>query len=142
MKVQNNQFEQKQKMNKRVLDKRLESIGWALFFIMIGVLLIVPEGFFPEGTWLLGTAIVILGFEGIRYLLKIKINVFWIGIGGLFLIFGIDELYALDLPIIPIFIILFGISLLLKPPKEKDWFDCGAMMEKMWGDKTQQSESK
>ncbi|MFC1501963.1 hypothetical protein ACFL6A_00955 [bacterium] len=43
------------------MEQRLDAIGWGLFLIMIGGLWMVPEGSLPEGTWLIGTEIIIFG---------------------------------------------------------------------------------
>jgi hypothetical protein len=46
------------------LDRRLEGIGWALFLIMIGGLGLVPS--VPQGTWLVGTGLIMLGLNVAR----------------------------------------------------------------------------
>lgn len=100
---------------KNTLDKRLDSIGWGIFLIMIGGLWLAPEGLFPEGTWLIGTGIIILGLQAVRYLYGIKASRFWIVLGIIAFAFGISDVYAFDIPVFPILIILFGLSIILKP---------------------------
>jgi len=97
------------------LDKRLDSIGWALFLIMIGCLWLLPDESVPEGTWLIGMGIIILGLIAVRYLYGIKISGFWFVLGILALLFGISDFFAVDLPVFPILIILFGLSVIFKP---------------------------
>ena len=100
---------------KKALDKRLDAIGWGLFLIMIGCLWLIPEESVPEGTWLIGTGVIILVLLGIRYLYNIKISGLWLVIGILALAFGISDFTGINLPILPILIILFGLSIVLKP---------------------------
>jgi len=104
---------------KKALDKRLDALGWGLFLIMIGCLWLIPEESVPEGTWLIGTGVIILVLLGIRYLYGIKISGVWLVIGILALAFGISDFSGIDLPILPILIILFGLSIVLKPLLKK-----------------------
>jgi hypothetical protein len=100
---------------RRALDKRLESIGWALFLIMIGGLWLAPEGSVPEGAWLVGTGVIILSLMVIRYLYGIKVNAFWLVLGIVALAFGISSVFGLNIPVLPILIIIIGLNIVLKP---------------------------
>jgi hypothetical protein len=104
-----------QDAKKRALDKRLDSIGWGLFLIMIGGLWLAPEGLVPEGSWLIGTGAIILVMMGIRYLYGIKINCFWFVMGIVALAFGISDVFGLNIPVFPILIIIIGASVVLTP---------------------------
>jgi len=104
---------------KSSLDKRLDSIGWGLFLIMIGGLWLIPDERVPEGTWLIGTGLIILGLMGIRFLYGIKISGFWLVLGILALAFGISDIFGLDLPVFAILLILVGASIILKPLLKK-----------------------
>ncbi len=114
MTEQNIQNTKNLRAQKQAMDKRLDSIGWALFFVMSGILWIMPEELVPEGAWLIGTALIILGFSAIRYLYRIKIEGFWLVMGILFLSFGLAEYFSLNFPILPILLVLFGISIIYK----------------------------
>ena len=46
---------------KKILNARIDAIGWALFFIMIGILLLMPEGRIPETSCLIGAGLIMLG---------------------------------------------------------------------------------
>jgi len=104
---------------KIALDKRLDATGWALFLIMIGGLWLAPEGTIPEGTWLIGTGVIILGLMVVRYLYGIKVNVFWLVLGIVALAFGISSVFGLNIPVLPILIIIIGINIILKPLIQK-----------------------
>ena len=122
--------------NKRTLDKQLDAIGWGLFFIIIGVLWLLPEGTVPEDTWLIGMGAIIFSVNSIRYLYGIRIQGFWTVIGILALTFGVSGVFSLDLPIFQVLLIVFGISIILKPWKEFENFDCFDMMNEMWDGKS------
>lgn len=104
---------------KNALDKRLDSIGWALFLIMIGGLWLAPEGSVPEGTWLIGTGVIILGLMVVRYLYGIKVNGFWLVLGIIALAFGISSVFGVSIPVLPILIIIIGLNIILKPLLQK-----------------------
>jgi hypothetical protein len=119
MDQQSTQPTENQDEKKIALDKRLDAIGWALFLIMIGGLWLAPEGSVPEGTWLIGTGVIILGLMVIRYLYGVKINAFWLVLGFVALAFGISSVYGLNIPVLPILIIIIGINIILKPLLQK-----------------------
>ena len=97
---------------KATLDRQLDAIGWALFLIMIGGLWLVPEGRLPEGTWLIGTGLIILGTSLIRYLNNIKISGFWVFLGLLALAAGVGGVFGISLPVFPIMLIIIGVGIL------------------------------
>ena len=97
------------------LNKRLESIAWGIFLIMIGCLWLIPNRPFPEGAGLIGIGIILLGLNLARNLSGIKMSGTTIFLGALSLIVGISDLFGLDLPFFPILIILWGVSHILEP---------------------------
>jgi len=114
----NEQTEQPQESRdpkKKTLDQRLDALGWGLFLIMIGGLWLAPEGWVPEGTWLIGTGVIILGLMLIRYVNGIGVSGFWLVVGLIALGFGMSDVFGLDVPVFPILLIIIGIHILLKP---------------------------
>jgi hypothetical protein len=101
-----------QDVRKKALDKRLDALGWGLFLIMIGGLMLVPEGRIPEGTWLIGTGLIILGTNLVRYLNNIIISGFWVVVGVLAFAAGVGAVFGIDLPVFAILLILIGAGIL------------------------------
>ncbi len=97
------------------LNKRLETIGWAAFLIMIGGIGLVPPQQVPEGVWLIGVGLIMLGLNAARYWYRIKMSAFTIGLGILALLVGTSDLLGGELPVLPILLILIGANMLLKP---------------------------
>ena len=60
----------------QTLNKRLETISWGLFLVMFGGLKLVPASIVPEGAWLLGAGLIMLGLNLARYLNAIPISGF------------------------------------------------------------------
>ena len=96
------------------LNKRLEAIGWGLFLIMIGGIWLVPDERVPQGTWLIGAGLIMLGINGVRYLKGIKTSSLTIVLGILALFAGLGGLFGVK-PLVAILVILFGASIILKP---------------------------
>jgi hypothetical protein len=94
------------------LDQRLETIGWALFLIMIGALVLWESS--PEGLWLIGTGVIMLGLNATRYLNGIPTSTFTIGLGVLAVLLGGAELVGADLPVFPLLLILIGAHILYR----------------------------
>ncbi len=102
------------KTQKRKLDQRIESVGWALFLIWSGALLIAPDALVPDGSWLIGTGLIIIVSMGIRYLLGIRVDGFWTVLGFLALGYGISEFFSLNLPVFPVLLIIVGAVIVYK----------------------------
>ena len=96
------------------LSRRLERAAWALFLIMAGGLALVPDTSLPEGLWLVGIGIIMLGLNLARYLNGIRISGFTTVLGVIALGSGIGDMTGLDLPVLAIVLILIGVSLLLR----------------------------
>jgi hypothetical protein len=104
---------------KRALNKRLENAAWGLFLIMLGCIWLVPEEQIPQDAWLLGAGVILLGLNGIRFLKGIRPSGFTIFLGALGVLLGIGGLLGVDIPVVPILIILLGLSLVVGPLMKK-----------------------
>lgn len=96
------------------LNQRLESVGWALFLIMIGGLGLVPEEQVPEGTWLIGIGLIMLGLNVARRLNDIEPSGFTIVLGVIALLAGTGDFLGVNLPVFPILLILLGAQIIYK----------------------------
>jgi hypothetical protein len=103
-----------QNVQKSDLSKRLEAIGWALFLIMIGGIWLVPNERVPQGAWLIGAGLIMLGLNVARHLSGVKISGFTIALGLLALILGVSGFLGAHLPFFPILLILIGAGIVLK----------------------------
>jgi hypothetical protein len=97
-------------MNNRVLRKKLDTAGWGLFFIWIGIALFAHVGW---GVGLLGVGILILGTQVTRKYFGLKLDGFWVVVGFLFFLGGIWELLNVQLDLTPIICIIAGMALLV-----------------------------
>lgn len=93
--------------------KRLDQIGWGIFLIMIGALWLVPG--VPQGTWLIGTGILLLVLNVIRSSLGIQWSGVSVALGVLALAAGLGDFTGINLPLFPICLVIIGATLILKP---------------------------
>jgi len=105
--------------DKQALNKRLETIGWGLFLIMLGGIALVPKDVVREGVWSIGVGLIMLGLNAARYLNGIKMSGFTLFLGALALFTGIGEFLGIALPVFEILLILIGLNIIVKPLLEK-----------------------
>jgi len=97
---------------KSELTRHLDSIGWAAFFIWIGIAMLLA---IPWGWFLVGLGILILAAQLARLQVNIKIEGFWVTWGAVFLIGGLWTVLNLaSWPLAPIVLILLGVVQLAK----------------------------
>ena len=104
---------------KAALNKRMETMAWGLFFIMLGGQLILRNNVaIPNGTWDVGVGLILLGLNAARYLNNLRMSGFTTFLGILAFVGGLAQMiFGLDFDGALLLIIL-GAYLILKP-----WFD-------------------
>jgi hypothetical protein len=114
--MQVNQSMNDQSTRHATFNKRLEEMGWGLFLILIGVILLLANVQVPQGMWLIGAALILLGLNVIRYLKRInKMSRFTISVGVLALAAGLGSFFGMKVPLFAILLVLVGASIILKP---------------------------
>jgi len=98
----------------RAVSRRLDELAWALFLILIGAIWLLPAGTVPEGTWLVGAGLILLGINAVRSLKGIKMSGFAIVLGVLALVAGLGHLAGVKVPVFAILFILIGASIILR----------------------------
>jgi len=101
------------------LNRRLESVSWAVFLIMIGCLWLVPKGTVHGSTWLFGAGAIMIGLNVVRLAVGIKPSGFTLVIGALAIAAGVCDVAGVKLRVIPILLILAGVGIILKPLLDK-----------------------
>lgn len=111
--------------NTRTLLKKLDAVGWGLFFIWMGIAFLADVGW---GVGLLGVGVIALGAQVARKYFGLPIERFWLMIGIVFAVWGVWELLNIQLSkppipgtLLPILLIVAGIvlvaSALLRKPR-------------------------
>lgn len=103
---------------KAALNKRLETVFWGLFLIMLGGQWLLHDVNLPNGTWDVGVGLILLGLNAARYFNGLRMSGFTTFLGILALVGGLGQMiFKFDLGGALLLIIL-GSYLILKP-----WFD-------------------
>jgi cytosine/uracil/thiamine/allantoin permease len=97
---------------KHELNRRLESISWGLFLIMLGGFALLKS--VPEGTWLVGAGVIMLGLNGLRLLFGIRIGWTTVILGTVALLSGLGSVYGVGIPVGPMLVILIGLAIILR----------------------------
>lgn len=104
--------------SKAALNKRLETIGWGLFLIMLGGFAFVPYETINKGFWSIGVGVIMLGLNAARYFNGIRMSGFTTALGIISLVSGTLELLGWNMLEGGVLLIILGAYVLLKP-----WFD-------------------
>ena len=68
-----------------------------------------------QRAFLIGLGALFIGLNIVRYFYSQKISKFWSVIGFILIVIGLGEFFSLEIPVIPVVIIVIGISMILKP---------------------------
>ena len=100
------------------INKRLETIAWGAFLIMLGGFMFVPEEIIRGGWWSIGVGFIFLGLNVARYFNDLRMSGFTTFLGILSVIGGVLDLVGIEGVNAAVLIIVLGAYLILKP-----WFD-------------------
>jgi hypothetical protein len=122
-----NQREEKEEMEeeltvdpeKATLNKRLETVAWGCFLVMLGGFLFVPHEIIRGGWWSIGVGLIFLGLNAARYFNGLRMSGFTTFLGILSVIGGILDLVGMEQVNAAVLLIVLGGYLILKPYFEK-----------------------
>lgn len=103
---------------KVALNKRLETMFWGLFLIMLGGWGLIPDEIIPKGAWSIGVGFLLLGLNLTRYLNHLRMSGFTTVLGILAVLGGISDMLGWADLNGAVLLIILGAYLILKP-----WFD-------------------
>ena len=103
---------------KAALNKRLETMGWGCFLILLGGFMFVPEEIVKGGWWSIGVGLIMLGLNAARYFNGLRMSGFTTFLGIISVIGGVLDLVGMEGIDGAILLIVLGAYLIVKP-----WFD-------------------
>lgn len=103
---------------KAALNKRMETIGWGFFLIMLGGFAFVPSEQVPKGLWSIGVGLIMLGLNAARYSYKIKMSGFTTVVGVIAVLGGIADFFGMTSLDGGLLLVVLGVYLIFK-----SWFD-------------------
>jgi len=94
----------------RMKAKRITAVGWGLFFIWLGLVLMFDAGI---GLILIGVGIISLGMQVSRKYVGLETDGFWILVAALFMAVGAWEMFGWKLPLMSLLLVIVGAALLV-----------------------------
>jgi hypothetical protein len=91
------------------LESRIDAIGWGVFFVMSGAMLLVPG--LPDGSWVTGVGIILVGLSGLRYALGLPVSTFAVVCGIVALAAGAGAMAGVAVPWFALLLVLCGLAL-------------------------------
>ncbi len=105
--------------DKAALNKRLETMAWGAFLIMLGGFMFVPDETIKGGWWSIGVGLIFLGLNAARYFNGLRMSGFTTFLGIISVIGGALDLAGVEGVNGAVLIIVLGGYLILKPYFEK-----------------------
>ena len=105
--------------DKAALNKRLETMAWGLFLVMLGGFLFVPQEIIRGGWWSIGVGLIFLGLNAARYFNGLRMSGFTTFLGILSIIGGIFDLVGMESVNGAVLLVVLGGYLILKPYFDK-----------------------
>jgi hypothetical protein len=100
------------------LNKRLETIAWGCFLILLGGFMFVPEEIIRGGWWSIGVGLIMLGLNVARFFNGLRMSGFTTFLGLLSVVGGVLDLVDIVGVDGSVLLIVLGAYLILKP-----WFE-------------------
>ena len=104
--------------SKAALNKRLETIAWGCFLIMLGGFMYVPDTTISKGIWSIGVGLIMLGLNLVRYRTQIRMSGFTTFLGILSVVGGVVQLFGVTGMEGAFLLLILGLYLIVKP-----WFE-------------------
>ena len=100
---------------KAALNKRLETMAWGAFLVMLGGFMFVPQEIIKGGWWPIGVGLIMLGLNAARYLNGLRMSGFTTFLGILSVLGGMLDLVGMEGVNGAVLFIVLGGYLILKP---------------------------
>jgi hypothetical protein len=104
---------------KAALNKRLETMAWGAFLVMLGGFMFIPDSIVKGGWWSIGVGLIFLGLNAARYFNGLRMSGFTTFLGILSVAGGVLDLVGMPGVNGAVLLIVLGGYLLLKPYFEK-----------------------
>ena len=105
--------------DKAALNKRMETMAWGAFLVLLGGFMFVPEQFIKGGWWSIAVGLVFLGLNAARYFNGLRMSGFTTFLGIISVTGGVLDLVGVDGVDGALLLIALGGYLLLKPYFDK-----------------------
>jgi hypothetical protein len=94
------------------LESRLDTVGWGLFFLMSGGVLLVPG--LPDGSWLVGLGAIFLGLSAVRVSTGLPVSGFGVVVGVVAMAAGASAVAGIAVPWLALLLIACGLAIVAR----------------------------
>lgn len=98
--------------NRNPIEKRYSNIGWAIFLILAGAVMLLPHVLVPEGFLWIAAGVIMLGYRSAVVAKGVDAPMALVFAGVAFVAIGISEFVDFDVDIFPVLLIVGGVVLL------------------------------
>ncbi len=102
---------------KKEMENRLAKIGWSLFFVWIGITMLLKIS--PD-IGLFGIGAITLGMQWIRSNFGLQLEKFWVVVGLLFILGSLWDFLEIGISLVPVIVIAAGGIILYSAIKRKE----------------------
>ena len=102
------------------VEKRYSDIGWAIFLILAGAVMLLPHILVPEGFLWIAAGVIMLGYRSAVVAKGIEASVALVFAGIAFVVIGLSEFLDLDIDVFPLLLIVGGVVLLGRAMSSKN----------------------
>jgi hypothetical protein len=95
--------------DKSDLANKLAAVGWGIFLIWAGAAMLLH---IDPSLVILGIGFLVFVMQGIRKYKGLRLEVFWLVIGAIFIVGGLWEMLGEKLPMVPVMLIAAGVVLI------------------------------
>lgn len=93
------------------LESRIDAIGWGVFFVMSGAMLLVPG--LPAGSWVTGVGVILVTFSALRQSLGLPVSTFVVICGVVVMATGAGAMAGVAVPWFALLLVLCGGALVI-----------------------------
>lgn len=94
------------------IERRYSDIGWAIFLILTGTVILLPHALVPEGFLWIAAGIIMLAYRSAVVARGINASIALVFAGVAFVAIGISDFIDFDVDIFPLLLIIGGVVLL------------------------------
>lgn len=102
----------KVKRRRDPVEKRYSDIGWAIFLILAGSVIMLPHALVPEGFLWIAAGVIMLGYRSAVVAKGIDASIALVFAGVAFVAIGISDFIDFDIDVFPLLLIVGGVVLL------------------------------
>lgn len=113
------ELEDKRKSKDPIAEK-YSAIGWGVFLILVGAVMVLPHALVPEGFLWIAGGVIMIAYRTALVARGVEASVGFVVAGVVLIAIGLSEIIDIDIDLLPVILIVAGVLLLSKAVKSGD----------------------